>query len=79
MTWTDEKEKQEFENLMKSSGHDYWILDGAERAYDLKEEIKAWGGYWVPNHKSWRIDNLEKTDHAYLILKKAGLTLQVRI
>ena len=62
---------RDFENLMKPMGTAYWVLDGAENTYNLREEIKAWGGYWVPDMKNWCIDSLEKTDDAYLILKKS--------
>ena len=61
-----------------STLRDYWIIDGDSRTYDLREEIKNWGGYWVPEHKCWRIDGLSRNDPAFKILRKIGLVLQVK-
>ncbi len=65
-----------FDDLVKPRHKDYWILDGTSRSYDLKEEVKAWGGYWVKDHRAWRIDCLDKNSNAYNTLKSCGLVLQ---
>ena len=31
----------------------YWVLDGDSSSYELREEIKAWGGYFDRDHKKW--------------------------
>ena len=59
-----------------STTADYWILDGAEKSYDLKEEIKAWGGYWNPDHKAWRIDGVDYHDVGPKTLRIMGLKMQ---
>lgn len=57
-------------------GKEYWVMSGASTSYDLREEIKSWGGFWVPDHKCWAITN--PCDKAKLVLKGAGLSLQFR-
>ena len=64
-----------YEDLITPS-KTYWIIDGTSKSYDLREEIKAWGGYWVKEHKSWCID--EPCENAMRVLKAAGLILQFR-
>jgi hypothetical protein len=65
----------EYEHLMSLS-QVYWILDGENKAYHLREEIKAWGGYWVPEHKAWCIDNPGEAEMS--VFKRLGLMLQFR-
>ena len=64
-----------FEELMKNPKQ-YWILSGSSKAYDLKEEIKAWAGYWVPEHKAWCIDDPDDREKKFF--KTIGLVLQLR-
>jgi len=66
-----------FSKFMDNDYHEYWVLDGANRSFDLKEEIKSWGGYWIPEHRSWCIKT-NKKDIAYKTLNAAGLKLQYR-
>ena len=64
-----------FDDLVKDD-QEYWITDGASRAYDLKEEIKSWGGFWVNDHKSWCI--LNPDEGLKSLFKSMGLRLQFR-
>ena len=64
-----------YDSLMGDS-KEYWITDGESKTYDLREEIQSWGGYWVPEHKSWAI--LEPCQVALGALKSAGLRFQFR-
>jgi len=57
--------------------NEYWILDGSSSSYDLKEEIKNWCGFWVPEHKTWCIKTC-KDSTAYKTLTAIGLRLQWR-
>lgn len=68
-------ERLNFDDLVTPS-RTYWVLDGTSKSYDLKEEIKSWGGYWVKEHKAWCIDNPDET--AIRVLKSAGLQVQFR-
>ena len=56
---------------------EYWVLDGASSTYELRIEIKAWGGWWESTHKNWCIST-NKEDKAYKILTNCGLKLQWR-
>ena len=56
---------------------EYWILDGAEKAFELKEEIKMHNGRWIPEHKAWCISTNKESD-SYKFLKSIGLILQFR-
>ena len=54
----------------------YWILDGDSKAYDMREEIKAWAGYFVREHKAWCID--DPCELSRKALTSLGLILQFR-
>jgi len=54
----------------------YWILDGVEKTYLFREEIKNLGGKWNPDHKAWEIVLHGKDSDAHCLLKGCGLTLQ---
>ena len=45
----------DFNELMTPTDSEYWVLDGTSRSYDLREEIKSWGGWWESTHKNWCI------------------------
>ena len=55
---------------------EYYILNGASKAYDLREEIRNWGGYYVPEYKCWAIAS--PCEKAKRVLKLVGLKLQFR-
>ena len=69
---------------MKNKSHDglmepikeFWIQNGVSSSYDMKEEIGNWGGYWVPDHKSWAIT--DPCESAKRVIKLIGLKLQFR-
>jgi hypothetical protein len=66
-----------FEDMMYSRNEqDFWVLNGDSSSYDLKEEIKAWGGYWDYGKRRWRIDCINKGEPAFLVLTKRGLILR---
>ncbi len=73
----DELDKLDFDYLLENEVKLYWILDGRNSAYELREEIKSWGGFWVPEHKAWCIETTEKS-FAYSALNSCGLILQYR-
>lgn len=54
----------------------YWVLDGDSSSYELREEIKAWGGYFDRDHKKWCIDGPDKS--CIQALSRMGLNLQWR-
>lgn len=56
---------------------EYWILDHTAKAYDLREEIKAWAGHWNPDHKMWSIIT-DPEQSSYKTLIACGLKLQFR-
>lgn len=55
---------------------DYWIMDGSSSTYELKQEIKSYGGIWYPDFNCWKIKNINKESEAYINLKICGLNLQ---
>jgi hypothetical protein len=55
-----------------NTAKDYWI-DG--RAYEMREEIKAWGGYWNPDKKRWQIDSVEEGEIIKEVFYRLGLKL----
>ena len=61
----------------KNNYNEYWVISGTSTSYELKEEIKSWGGWWEPFHKCWCI-NTNKEDVAYKTLTACGLKLQFR-
>jgi len=54
----------------------FWILDGSEKAYSLRQEIKNHGGYWVEDHRSWCIDDPDES--TINVFRMAGLIVQFR-
>jgi len=54
----------------------YWILDGEEKTFMKRDTIKKLGGYFVPDHKAWCIDNPKPETIDFL--KVMGLTVQFR-
>lgn len=52
----------------------YFIIDGICRAFDCREEIKSYGGFWNARSKFWEIHN--PSDEARDALKQAGLMFQ---
>ena len=56
---------------------EYWILDYTSRSYDLREEIKRFGGRWNPDHKTWSIIT-DPENQSYKTLVACGLKLQFR-
>lgn len=64
-----------FDEMMKPA-KEYWIVDGTHKTYDLREEIKSWGGYFVNDHKCWAItDPCASAKNVFL---SSGLKLQFR-
>lgn len=63
------------DELMKPI-EEYWVQNGTSNSYELREEIKNWGGFWVPEHKCWAIT--APCDSAKRVLKSIGLKLQFR-
>ena len=55
---------------------DFWIQDHCSRTYDLRDEIKSRGGYWVPTEKMWRIDGIERGSTTHKVLSACGLHLE---
>lgn len=66
---------QSHDNLMKPI-KEFWVQSGTSNSYELREEIKNWGGYWVPTHKCWAI--ADPCESAKRTLKLIGLKLQFR-
>lgn len=64
---------------MSNIHEDFWILDGREKTFMFKEEIKAQGGVFVPEFKCWKIPNISKDDIKLKVLKSCGLKVQVKI
>lgn len=57
----------------------YFLLDGREKTYDLKEEIKAKGGKWNADFKCWVIETSgEKELEIKSYFKMLGLTVQAK-
>ena len=59
-------EDLQFDDLINDRSKDYWIKGDT---FPVKEEIKAWGGYYVPEKRCWRVDCTEPSDPAYKALK----------
>ena len=57
---------------MSEVNQDYWIKGNS---YELKEEIKHWGGVWVPEKRMWKIHYTNSNQGDYKQLEKLGLKL----
>ena len=64
-----------FDELMKPK-NSYYLIDGKSRAYDCREEIKSWGGFWNPRAKFWQIN--DPSEEARNVFKQSGLILQFK-
>jgi len=54
----------------------FWILDGDNKAFHKREEIKALSGYFDGDHKAWCINS--PGPEVVNIIKNNGLVLQFR-
>lgn len=59
-------------DFIPSQARDY-IIDG--ETFDLKEEIKKWGGFWNSNEKRWELKGTQSGCPDYDHLKRMGLKL----
>jgi hypothetical protein len=59
-----------FDEIM--NGADYWI-DGP--SYEMREEIKSWGGYWNEEKRRWQIDNILPGEIIWGAFRAIGLRL----